>query len=126
LDEAQLQPYDFVVKGDKRTYGDLTTPKELAKIAKYAAGIGPYKRLIVPLGTDKIIKPVTSLVQDAHAVNLKVHTWTFRKEAQYLASDYNENPEAEYEQFFRLGVDGVFSDFPDTAIKVRNRLFTKK
>ncbi|MEW5861212.1 MAG: hypothetical protein AB1861_28190, partial [Cyanobacteriota bacterium] len=32
------------------------------------------------------------------------------------------NPELEYEQFFKLGIDGVFSDFPDTAVAVRNRI----
>lgn len=26
----------------------------------------------------------------------------------------------EYEQFFALGVDGVFSDFPDTAVEARD------
>lgn len=126
FDEPQVQPYDFVVKGDKRTYGDLTSPKELAKIATYATGIGPYKRLIVPVGEDKKLKAPTNLIRDAHVANLKVHAYTFRNEAQYLAPDYNGNPEAEYEQFFRLGIDGVFSDFPDTAVKVRNQLFGKK
>jgi glycerophosphoryl diester phosphodiesterase len=29
------------------------------------------------------------------------------------------DPHAEYLQFFRLGVDGVFSEFPDTAIAAR-------
>ncbi len=80
LDEANKQPYDFVVKGDSRTYGDLTSPKELAKIAEYADGLGPYKRLIVPAGEDKRLKPTTSLINDAHAVGLRVHTWTFRNE----------------------------------------------
>lgn len=27
--------------------------------------------------------------------------------------------QAEYLQFFRLGVDGVFSEFPDTALAAR-------
>lgn len=27
---------------------------------------------------------------------------------------------SEYEQFFRLGVDGVFADQPDTAVKARS------
>jgi glycerophosphoryl diester phosphodiesterase len=124
LDEANKQPYDFVVKGDSRTYGDLTSPKELAKIAEYADGLGPYKRLIVPAGEDKRLKPTTSLINDAHAVGLRVHTWTFRNEDQYLAPDYNGNFQAEYEQFFKLGIDGVFSDFPDTAVTARNRMFS--
>jgi glycerophosphoryl diester phosphodiesterase len=124
LDEANKQPYDFVVKGDSRTYGDLTSPNELAKIAEYADGLGPYKRLIVPAGKDKRLKPTTSLINDAHAVGLRVHTWTFRNEDQYLAPDYNGNFQAEYEQFFKLGIDGVFSDFPDSAVTARNRMFS--
>jgi glycerophosphoryl diester phosphodiesterase len=124
LDEANKQPYDFVVKGDSRTYGDLTSPKELAEIAEYADGLGPYKRLIVPASEDKRLKPTTSLINDAHAVGLRVHTWTFRNEDQYLAPDYNGNFQAEYEQFFKLGIDGVFSDFPDTAVTARNRMFS--
>jgi hypothetical protein len=60
---------------------------------------------------DKWLQPATSLINDAHAVGLKVHTWTFRQEEPYLAPDYNGNPQAEYEQFFKLGIDGVFSDF---------------
>src|SRR5262249_61275189 len=47
------RPYDFVVKGDPRTYGDLLTPKGLAEVASYADGIGPWKRSIVSVaGTD--------------------------------------------------------------------------
>ena len=30
------------------------------------------------------------------------------------------DPQAEYLQFFRLGVDGVFSEFPDTAVTARS------
>src|SRR5262249_39671482 len=50
---AYNRPYDFVVKGDTRTYGDLLTPAGLAEIATYADGIGPWKRSIVSVaGTD--------------------------------------------------------------------------
>jgi len=122
FDESDVQPYDFVVSGDRRTYGDLTTPAELAKIAEYAKGIGPYKRLIIPVDADGKLLPPTSLVRDAHQAGLLLHPYTFRNESRYLAPDYNNNSEAEYEQFFRLGVDGVFSDFPDTGVAVRNRL----
>ncbi|MFB2936282.1 glycerophosphodiester phosphodiesterase [Aerosakkonemataceae cyanobacterium BLCC-F154] len=111
------QPFDLLMNGDRRTYKDLTTPPELAKIAKYATGIGPNKQMIIPVDSDgKLLSP-TSLIADAHAAGLLVHPYTFRNENQYLAPDYNHNPEAEYEQFFSLGVDGVFSDFPDTALR---------
>ena len=36
-----------------------------------------------------------------------------------LAADYAGNPVNEYLQFYRLGVDGVFSDFADTAVVAR-------
>jgi glycerophosphoryl diester phosphodiesterase len=121
LDDKNMQPYDFVVKGDSRTYGDLTSLQELAKIAEYAEGIGAYKGLIVPIGVDI---NSTTLITDAHAVNLKIHAWTFRNEEQYLAPDYQGNPQTEYEQFFKLGIDGVFSDFPDLAVTICNRMFS--
>jgi glycerophosphoryl diester phosphodiesterase len=123
LAHGEQQPYDLMVKGDSRTYADLTTPEELAKIAQYADAIGPDKGLIVPI-QKKRLQPPTCLIDDAHAVGLRVYTWTFRNEQQYLASDYNGNSEAEYEQFFKLGIDGVFSDFPDTAVRVRNRILS--
>lgn len=123
FDDRDFKPFDFVVSGDPRTYGDLTSPSELTKIAQYANGIGPYKRLIVPAGTDGKLLAPTSLVSDAHAAGLLLHPYTFRNESRYLAPDYNNNPELEYEQFFKLGVDGVFSDFSDTAVAVRNRLY---
>lgn len=34
-------------------------------------------------------------------------------------SDYAGNPVEEYLQFYDLGVDGVFSDFADTAVAAR-------
>lgn len=112
------KPFDFVVSGDDRTYQDLTKPEELAKIAEYADGIGPDKRMILPLDKNGKLGSATSLIKDAHAANLLVHPYTFRNESQYLASEYKNYPEAEYDRFFQLGVDGVFSDFPNTALAV--------
>ncbi len=117
------QPYDFVVRGDTRTYADLITPAGLAAIAEYAAGLGPFKRLIVPADANGNLLAPTSLVTDAHGAGLLVHPYTFRNESLFLAPDYNGNPELEYEQFYALGVDGVFTDFPGTAFAVRERLF---
>jgi glycerophosphoryl diester phosphodiesterase len=58
-------------------------------------------------------------VTEAHRQGLFVHVFTFRNEKRHLASSYRGDPIAEYLQFFRLGVDGVFSEFPDTAVKAR-------
>jgi len=63
--------------------------------------------------------PPTDLVERAHAAGLFVHAYTFRDEPEELAADYGGDPLAEYFQFFALGVDGVFSDFPDRALAAR-------
>lgn len=113
-------PYDFVASGDDRTYADLATPEGLAEIATYADGIGPSKGLIVQTQDDELVP--TSLVEDAHAVGLLVHPYTFRDESVFLAEAYNENPELEYELFIRLGVDGYFTDFPITGERVLSQI----
>lgn len=123
LDEPQEQPYDFILKGDPRTYADLAKPQGLKEIASYAQAIGPWKRMILPEKADKTLDQPTRLVQDAHAAGLWVHPYTFRNEERYLSADYQNDPMAEYLQFFKLGVDAVFTDFPDTAVLARRRFY---
>jgi len=109
------KPYDFVVNGNERIYADLVTASGLQEIAKYAQAVGIHKNLLVPRDSNgKLLLP-TSLVTDAHTVGLLVHVWTFRNEDCFLPLHFQGNPQGEYELFFSLGVDGVFSDYPDTA-----------
>lgn len=116
------KPYDFVVSGDERTYADLVTASGLEEIAKYAQAVGVHKNLLVPRDSSgKLLLP-TSLVIDAHAADLLVHVWTFRNEDCFLPLDFQGNPQGEYELFFSLGIDGVFSDYPDTACAVKENL----
>ena len=130
------KPYDFAVAGDSRTFASLLTPAGLKEIKTYADGIGPWKPYLIPSKQvdankdgkpddlngdgkiderDRVMMPATSVVKDAHAAGLFVHAYTFRNEAKRLASDFKGDPKAEYKLFFNLGVDGVFSDFTDTA-----------
>ncbi len=135
LIEVGGRPYDFVVGGDSRNYADMVSPAGLAEIATYAQGIGPDKNLIVPRDAQQRLLPPTSLVNDAHRAGLWVHPWTFRSENDFLPADFRRgNPtdsayllqhgdaEVEYRLFFALGVDGVFSDFPGVAVRVRDSL----
>ena len=70
----------------------------------------------------------TTFIADAHRAGLEVVPYTFRNENQFLplelrrGTDPNAygNAIAEYEQFFALGVDGLFSDNPDTAKAARD------
>jgi glycerophosphoryl diester phosphodiesterase len=121
------RPYDWTVSGDPRllarTFAYFATDAGLREISTYADGIGPWKTYIVStrVASDgsRVTLPPTDLIRRAHRKGLLIHTWTFRNEDQYLAADYDGNPLKEYRQFFRLGIDGVFSDFPDTAVFAR-------
>ena len=137
--DATGRPYDFVVAGDPRTYADLATPEGLAEIATYADGVGPNKNLIVPRDADGRLLDPTGLVRDAHRAGLQVHPWTFRKENNFLPADFQQgNPAspqflgatgdapAEFRLFYRLGVDGLFSDHPDTAVAARHQFFADR
>lgn len=133
------KPYDWAKAGDKRLFSAMVTPAGLTEIKTYADGIGPWKPYVVPVkwnldasgngldlnGDGKLnlndakTQAPTTLVADAHKAGLFVHLYTFRNEKRRLAYDYNGDPQAEYLQFYRLGIDGLFSDFPDTALAAR-------
>jgi glycerophosphoryl diester phosphodiesterase len=123
LEVRTAKPFDFVVANDPRTYGDMMTAGGLAEIATYAQGIGPNKRNIVPANPDGTLQAPTTLVRDAHKAGLVVHPYTFRNEPVFLAPDYQLDPVREYVQFYCLGVDGLFSDAADTAVRARNLTF---
>ena len=96
----------------------LTEAADLDEIATYADAVGPRKELIVPRDEHGRSLAPTSFVDDAHRAGLLVHPYTFRNESQFLPAELRTpdgGPVAEYVQFFALGVDGVFSDNPDTA-----------
>lgn len=113
-------PFDVRAAGGKTTYLDMLTPDGMRAIRTYADGIGPDKRMIIPQSADGRLGGVTRLIEGAHAAGLLVHAYTFRSDAQYLAAEYGGDPRKEYEQFFLLGVDGLFTDFPDVAVSVRS------
>jgi len=117
------QPYDFVVGWNPRTFADLVTPEGLAFIKSYADGVGPWKPYLVKTVDDSVggnlpindrrVDGSTGVIEAAHAAGLLIHTWTFRNDA----SGYGfADPQAEMEFYMRLGVDGVFTDFPDTGV----------
>jgi glycerophosphoryl diester phosphodiesterase len=76
---------------------------------------------------DDALGEPTTLVGDAHAAGLAVVVYTFRNENEYLPSDLRigDDPSdygdaiAEYLAFYEAGIDGVWSDNPDTALIAR-------
>ena len=140
------RPYDWTKAGRKGTFGDLLTPAGLDEVKAYADGIGPWKRYLVTVKAtldasgnrvdvngDGVINEADysavandTIVKNAKARNLLVHTWTFRNEPRRLAATYANDPGKEYQQFFEMGVNGVFSDFPDSAVQARNAYWDRR
>lgn len=127
------KPYDFVVKGDSRSFGDLVKPAGLDFIKTYADAVGPWKPYLVKTVNDGVersgdstltindrrVDGSTGVIENAHARGLLVHTWTFRNDA----SGYGfKDPKAEMAYYMKLGVDGVFTDFPATGVAALNTL----
>ena len=119
IDDPEKIPYDLVAEKKKITYKELLQPASLKELSATIAGIGPYKRYIVPENEKHEKLPPTTLIADAHKVGLLVHPYTFRNEDQYLLKDYKGDPQNEYLEFYKLGVDGVFSDFADEAVNAK-------
>ena len=61
----------------------------------------------------------TGFIEEAHAAGLLVHPWTFRDDDP--AEGFNHIG-IELEVYYRYGVDGVFSDFTDTAFEIRQNV----
>lgn len=134
------KPYDWHLQGDTRNYSFFTTNEGLDFVKTYANGIGPWKPFIISYkGTDantdniaddmnadgkindadkEAIAP-SNLIEKAHARGLQVHAYTFRNESRRLLSNYNNNPILEYQAFYKLGLDGLFTDFTDTAVMAK-------
>jgi glycerophosphoryl diester phosphodiesterase len=113
---------------DPRPWSEIASPAGLAEIAGYADAVGPSKDWIVPRDADGASLAPTSFLEDAHAAGLAVHAFTFRNENTFLPLELRRGSDpaawgdalAEYQRFFSLGVDGVFSDYADTAIEARD------
>jgi len=125
---AQGAPYDLVAAGDPRTYADLADAEGLRGIAEYADGVGPDKNQVIPVNPDGTLGEPTALVDDAHAVGLLVHPYTLRNENAFLPpalregaapQDYGRALEEQL-AFWEAGVDGMFTDNPDTGVVSRD------
>jgi len=120
----------LVYEDNKTQETNLTSP--FSAIAQYANGIGPQKTMLVSTEGFE-----TSNLEHIQLEGLFVHAWTFRNDqpnpslATFRSMD-DTSPafqcekippsatiEREYCLFFAYGVDGVFTDFPDTAYRAR-------
>lgn len=133
------KPYDWVVSNRAGLFSDLLTPAGLREVRQYADGIGPWKPYLIPSACktiqgntcvdangdgviddrDRVLLPPTDVIANAHKAGLLVHPYTFRSEPKRLTGTFEGSPAKEYLAFYEAGVDGLFSDFTDTAVTAR-------
>ncbi len=85
----------------------------LIEIATFADGVGAFKTLLMNERGES-----SGFVESAHALGLIVHAWTFRNDS-YLEDRFTSSDD-ELARFLGFGVDGFFTDFPDTGVAARD------
>ncbi|MFI5755749.1 glycerophosphodiester phosphodiesterase [Streptomyces sp. NPDC051569] len=124
---ASGRPWDFQATGDPRTVADLVRPEGLKWIASFAQGLGPTLDLIIPKDATGKLGTPTTLVRDAHAKGLILHPYTMRNENTFLPADFRRGTDPNaygdafgaFKAYFAQGIDGVFTDNPDTGLLAR-------
>lgn len=127
LDDLPTRPWDFTEAKDPRTVADLITPKGLKWVSGFAQGIGPWLNLVIPRDKDDRLTKPTTLVRDAHAAGLILHPYTMRNENSFLPADFRRGTDpnaygdafAAFRTYFATGIDGIFTDNPDTGALAR-------
>ena len=89
----------------------------LDRVSRYAAGIGPWIGHLLA-GTDPGGRPrCTDLVDQAHQAGLRVHPYTLRRD---LLPPGFATFDSALGYLLDLGIDGIFTDFPDLAVRCRD------
>ena len=132
LVESDGAPADRVAAdgSDAMPYSEYLTTAELERLSHRVDGISVNKRLLLQADENGDVRGVTDLVERAHAAGLTVLCWTLRAENAFLAPNLRRGiqPEAfgdwlaEFQLLLGSGVDGVFADQPDLAVRARATL----
>ncbi|MFF3754272.1 glycerophosphodiester phosphodiesterase [Streptomyces sp. NPDC002018] len=127
LSGAGTRPWDFEATGDPRTVDDLVKPEGLKWIASFAQGLGPTLDLVIPKDASGRLTRPTTLVRDAHAKGLILHPYTMRNENSFLPAEFRRGTDPNaygdafgaFRAYFATGIDGIFTDNPDTGLLAR-------
>ena len=80
------------------------------------AGFGLDKNFISSKNAENYITNINSyMIDDAKENGLLTHVYTFAHDQDDFSWSYGKNPYLEYEPYVRVGADGLFVDFPETA-----------
>ena len=121
LPEVGVEIDLILLVGNKNTYPWIFEEGGMEKIAKFADGIGPDKGLVIFRESTASNTQVTPLVSRAHAAGLKVHPYTYRLDTGQIPNYADNFDELLRKHFLDADVDGIFTDFPDKAVKFLQR-----
>lgn len=100
----------ILLMGTGKSDAHFRTPEGLAELAAIVDGIGPDISSVI--SADR--KP-TPLVRLAHAQKLAVHPYTLRTDQ---LPEFAKSTDDLLELLFgKAGIDGLFTDFPDTGVQ---------
>jgi glycerophosphoryl diester phosphodiesterase len=94
-------------------YDALRKPAALAALAAVADGIGPWLPQVVSWPQAGAEPVYSQLVAQAHAAGLVVHPYVFRLDQ---LPEHAPSAAAVHTALVAVGVDGLFSDFPDRSL----------
>ncbi|MBM88710.1 MAG: glycerophosphodiester phosphodiesterase [Gammaproteobacteria bacterium] len=103
--------------GSESSYPWMFEPSGMDILAELADGIGPEKGLVISrLSTENNLQ-ITRLVERAHSAGLQVHPYTYRLDPGQVPGYAKSFEDLLYKHYFEADVDGLFTDFPDRAVK---------
>ncbi|MEL6367208.1 MAG: glycerophosphodiester phosphodiesterase [Pseudomonadota bacterium] len=98
-------------------YSELLTEPGLVGLKGVVNAIGPWIEQLYTVENEAILE--TSLVEWAHALDLRVHPYTLRRDA--LPRGFTDF-QALHAWLMKQGIDGVFSDFADLSVSLFTQL----
>lgn len=102
-------------------FAAMRTPEGLAGVRRYAAGLGPWIGHLLPRAGAEAKPAPTDLVAQAQRTGLVVHPYTLRLD---LLPEGFASLDAVLGALIDLGIDGIFTDFPDLAVRRRDAWYT--
>ena len=109
--------------GAEAEYSPLLSGDGLTQVARYADALGPSYAQLVAIDESRGAVQRSELAREARLAGLALHPYTFRRDE---LPSYATSLEELLGLFFdQVGVDGLFCDQPDVAVRVRDRLVAR-
>lgn len=132
LADALGSPADQIARfgADARSFADYLTDAGLARLAAEVDGVSVDKALVLAMDSGGSVTGTTDLVSRARSAGLEIYAWTLRAENRFLEKNFRHGVRkrefgdwrGEFDLIMRSGIDGVFADQPDLALRVRATL----